>query len=68
MHTCSSVADYLKNDFVKSMTTNLRLLRKVEAERASVYMMEEPSEEDCQDTDDSEYISRVSKRPRMTVS
>ena len=50
------------------MTTNLRLLRKVEAERASVYMMEELPEEDCEDTDDSEYISRVSKRPRTTVS
>ncbi|KAF8967162.1 hypothetical protein BDZ97DRAFT_570221 [Flammula alnicola] len=52
-----------KNDFVKSLTTNLRTLRKIESEK---YHLEDVAEDYSDDQDDDDYMSRRTKKRKPT--
>ncbi|KAF4617157.1 hypothetical protein D9613_005940 [Agrocybe pediades] len=51
-----------KNDFIKSLATNLRTLRKIDAERRSEDHIHPGDEEYSEDEDDEDYMSRRKKR------
>ncbi|CAA7261575.1 unnamed protein product [Cyclocybe aegerita] len=51
-----------KNDFVKSLTSNLRNLRKHEAENRIKFQYDDVAEDYSNDEDDDEYVSRRTKR------
>lgn len=55
-----------KTSFLKSLGTNLRSLRKIEAEKRLKYNEPDPTVEDYSDDDDEEYTTRRSKKRRTT--
>ncbi|KDR82830.1 hypothetical protein GALMADRAFT_220831 [Galerina marginata CBS 339.88] len=57
-----------KNDFVKSLTTNLRTLRKIESENRMKYAYEETVEQYSDDEADGNYRSRRTKRRKAVYA
>ncbi|KAF8158160.1 hypothetical protein B0H34DRAFT_443560 [Crassisporium funariophilum] len=56
-----------RNDFVKSLTTNLRTLRKIETEHRMKYFgYEEAVEDYSDDEDDDDYMTRRTKKRKAT--
>ncbi|KAJ3507525.1 hypothetical protein NLJ89_g6256 [Agrocybe chaxingu] len=51
-----------RNDFVKSLTSNLRNLRKQEAENRIKFQYDDVAEDYSNEEDDDEYVSRRTKR------
>lgn len=58
----------VQNNFLKSLTTNLRALRKLELEtRVKFFGPEEALNEGVED-DDEEYTLKPSKKRRITIA